>query len=80
MHVSAALEINQRLLPSMTLLRDALDQFAKKHPDIIKIGRTHLQVADTAIITAANFYILGCYSFDIGTRIFGLHYPTNLWY
>jgi fumarate hydratase class II len=45
MHVSAALEINQRLLPSLELLAEALEQKAKVFSNIIKIGRTHLQDA-----------------------------------
>ncbi|KAI9142265.1 fumarate hydratase [Paraphysoderma sedebokerense] len=45
MHISAALEINKRLLPALTHLRDALDNCSKKWGHIIKIGRTHLQDA-----------------------------------
>ena len=45
MHVSAVLEIRNRLLPSLKLLNDALDAKSKKFADIIKIGRTHLQDA-----------------------------------
>ncbi|KAL7753453.1 hypothetical protein RI367_001228 [Sorochytrium milnesiophthora] len=45
MHVSAVVEINSRLVPQLTHLRDALDQCAKKWNHIIKIGRTHLQDA-----------------------------------
>ncbi|KAF9575025.1 fumarase fum1 [Mortierella alpina] len=45
MHVAAALEINQRLLPALTRLRDAIDAKSQEFKDIIKIGRTHLQDA-----------------------------------
>ena len=45
MHISAAEEIHQRLIPALTKLRDALDAKAKSFGDIIKIGRTHLQDA-----------------------------------
>ncbi|KAF9976853.1 fumarase fum1 [Actinomortierella ambigua] len=45
MHVAAAVEINERLLPALTTLRDALDAKSKSFEHIIKIGRTHLQDA-----------------------------------
>ncbi|KAF9324359.1 fumarase fum1 [Podila minutissima] len=45
MHVAAAIEINQRLIPSVTLLRDAIQAKSEEFKDIIKIGRTHLQDA-----------------------------------
>ncbi|OZJ04110.1 Fumarate hydratase, mitochondrial [Bifiguratus adelaidae] len=45
MHVAAVVEINQRLIPALTQLRDALAQKADAFKDIIKIGRTHLQDA-----------------------------------
>jgi len=45
MHVAAAIEVNQRLLPAMETLRKALAEKSKKFEHIIKIGRTHLQDA-----------------------------------
>ncbi|KAF9294455.1 fumarase fum1 [Linnemannia elongata] len=45
MHVAAAIEINQRLIPAITLLRDAIQFKSDEFKDIIKIGRTHLQDA-----------------------------------
>jgi fumarate hydratase class II len=45
MHVSAALELHARLLPSVRDLRDALDAKAREFADVVKIGRTHLQDA-----------------------------------
>src|SRR5882672_571058 len=45
MHVAAALEITERLLPSVRALRDALAAKAREFDDIVKIGRTHLQDA-----------------------------------
>ncbi|RGB34307.1 fumarate hydratase [Rhizophagus diaphanus] len=45
MHVSAAIEINERLLPGLTQLRDAIAEKSKEFANIIKIGRTHLQDA-----------------------------------
>ncbi|KAF9579418.1 fumarase fum1 [Lunasporangiospora selenospora] len=45
MHVAAATEINQRLIPAITELRDAIQAKSEEFKDIIKIGRTHLQDA-----------------------------------
>jgi fumarate hydratase class II len=45
MHIAAAIELNQRLLPALERLRLALDAKAKAFEQIIKIGRTHLQDA-----------------------------------
>lgn len=45
MHISAVEEINRRLIPMVTKLRDALDVKAKEFNNIIKIGRTHLMDA-----------------------------------
>jgi fumarate hydratase class II len=45
MHIAAALEVTETLLPSVLNLRDALDQKAKEFEDIVKIGRTHLMDA-----------------------------------
>lgn len=44
MHVAAVTEIRHSLLPALTELRDALQAKADAFKDIIKIGRTHLQV------------------------------------
>jgi fumarate hydratase class II len=45
MHIAAATETRQRLLPAVKKLRDALDAKAKEFAEIVKIGRTHLQDA-----------------------------------
>jgi fumarate hydratase, class II len=45
MHVSAALEVNGRLLPAMERLEAALAEKAGRWAGIIKIGRTHTQDA-----------------------------------
>ncbi|AUH52308.1 class II fumarate hydratase [Chromobacterium sp. ATCC 53434] len=45
MHVAAATQLAERLLPSLGLLRRALDAKAQAFADIVKIGRTHLQDA-----------------------------------
>jgi len=45
MHIAAACEIKNLLLPAFTHLRDALKKKQDEFKDIIKIGRTHLQDA-----------------------------------
>jgi fumarate hydratase, class II len=45
MHIAAVEEINRRLLPMTTRLRDSLAEKATAFDDIIKIGRTHLMDA-----------------------------------
>ena len=45
MHIAAAAETSQRLLPAVKKLRDALDVKTKEFGPIVKIGRTHLQDA-----------------------------------
>ncbi|CAN8075107.1 unnamed protein product [Agarophyton chilense] len=41
MHIALALELNTRLIPSLTSLADAFDRKADQYSHIIKIGRTH---------------------------------------
>ncbi|MGH2679395.1 MAG: class II fumarate hydratase [Actinomycetota bacterium] len=45
MHVAAAIQLVERVIPSVRALRDALDEKATAWADIVKIGRTHLQDA-----------------------------------
>ncbi|KAJ1919397.1 hypothetical protein H4219_001989 [Mycoemilia scoparia] len=45
MHIAAVVEINQRLIPALTQLRNALKTKSDSFNNIIKIGRTHLQDA-----------------------------------
>ncbi|XP_078261182.1 fumarate hydratase, mitochondrial isoform X2 [Rhinoraja longicauda] len=45
MHIAAAKEVHEVLLPGIQKLHDALDAKAKEFADIIKIGRTHTQDA-----------------------------------
>ena len=45
MHIAAVLELQERLIPSLKSLRDALQAKSDQFKDIIKIGRTHLQDA-----------------------------------
>lgn len=45
MHIAAAVNVKQRLLPSVQQLHDAIDAKADEWKDIVKIGRTHMQDA-----------------------------------
>jgi fumarate hydratase class II len=45
MHIAAVEEINRRLIPMITKLRDALSCKVEEFKDVIKIGRTHLMDA-----------------------------------
>ncbi len=45
MHIACAEEIENRLLPALQKLRDALNEKVRAWDDIIKIGRTHTQDA-----------------------------------
>ena len=45
MHIAAALEVNQRLVPALKQLRGELERKSRAWAKIIKIGRTHTQDA-----------------------------------
>ena len=45
MHIAAATEVTEQLLPSVNKLRDALAAKQAKYQDVVKIGRTHLMDA-----------------------------------
>src|SRR6266852_4767107 len=45
MHIAAAKELGQRLVPALAHLRKALGRKAEEFADIVKIGRTHLMDA-----------------------------------
>src|SRR6478735_5738298 len=45
MCIAAAVNVKQRLIPAVAVLRDAIDKNAKAWDDIVKIGRTHMQDA-----------------------------------
>jgi fumarate hydratase class II len=45
MHIAAAVNVKQKLIPAVQALRDAVAAKAEEWKDIIKIGRTHMQDA-----------------------------------
>ncbi|ELR14864.1 fumarate hydratase, class II, putative [Acanthamoeba castellanii str. Neff] len=52
MHVAAAMQVHNLLLPNLATLRDALTDKATEFAHVIKIGRTHLQ--DATPLTLGN--------------------------
>ncbi len=45
MYIAAAVNVNERLIPAVTELRDAIAAKSKQWDSIVKIGRTHMQDA-----------------------------------
>ncbi|MGD0723368.1 MAG: class II fumarate hydratase [Roseiarcus sp.] len=45
MNIAAAVNVEQRLIPAVSALRDAIEAKSRAWSDIIKIGRTHMQDA-----------------------------------
>ncbi|MBQ0776034.1 MAG: class II fumarate hydratase [Pseudomonas sp.] len=45
MHIAAALQTRNTLIPAVTALREQLQRQAQQHAELIKIGRTHLMDA-----------------------------------
>ena len=45
MHIAAAVNVKQRLIPAVQQLREAIHAKAEEWKDIVKIGRTHMQDA-----------------------------------
>jgi fumarate hydratase class II len=45
MYIAAAVNVKERLIPSVGALRDAIDAKAREWDNIVKIGRTHMQDA-----------------------------------
>ena len=45
MYIAAAVNVNKRLIPAVTALRDSIAAKSKEWDNIVKIGRTHMQDA-----------------------------------
>jgi fumarate hydratase class II len=45
MYIAAAVNVKQRLMPSVTALQQTIDAKAQAWSDIVKIGRMHMQDA-----------------------------------
>ncbi|HEV2162982.1 MAG TPA: class II fumarate hydratase [Stellaceae bacterium] len=65
MHIAAALEIRDRLMPGLKQLERALNTKARAFARIVKIGRTHLQDA-TPLTLGAEF---GAYAHQVTTGL-----------
>ena len=75
MHVAAVTEIQSSLVPALVELRDALQDKVASFGNIIKIGRTHLQVRNPLVVGRNNrvFSVtLGRDAVDSRSRILGL--------
>lgn len=66
MHISAAEEIQHRLLPALQYLRNALNDKAHEWREIIKIGRTHTQ--DATPLTLGQEFSGYVAQMDLGIR------------
>ena len=45
MHIAAATQVAEKLIPAVEYLRGAIDAKSKQFANVVKIGRTHLQDA-----------------------------------
>jgi len=50
MHISVALLIRDRLMPGLRKLHSSLDAKSQEFTDIIKVGRTHVQVPYSRVV------------------------------
>lgn len=67
MHIAAAIEVHNVLLPGLQKLHDALHAKSKEFAQIIKIGRTHTQ--DAVPLTLGQVDECGCrFGLGIGTN------------
>ena len=65
MHIAVAVEIDKVLLPSIKILREAINEKAVEYKDIIKIGRTHTQ--DATPLTLGQEFSAYVTQLDFGT-------------
>lgn len=76
MHVAAALQVTGQLLPAVTRLRDSLDIQARRHADLIKVGRTHLM--DATPVTFGQELSAFVTQLDMGIRTIEQSLPDVL--
>ena len=53
MHIAAAMEVHERLLPGLRKLHGALQAKSNEFKDLVKIGRTHTQVQFHGLLSFA---------------------------
>ncbi|MEX2449311.1 MAG: class II fumarate hydratase [Rhodospirillales bacterium] len=68
MHIAAALDVNERLLPALKKLRQALAEKSEEFSAVVKIGRTHLQ--DAVPLTVGH--VFSGYTRQIDNAIAGI--------
>src|SRR5690606_2973803 len=66
LHAAAGTQVRQHLLPAVQALRDSLDEQARRHADLIKIGRTHLM--DATPVTFGQELSAFVVQLDMGIR------------
>lgn len=71
MHIAAAVEVHEVLLPGLQKLHDALDAKSKEFAQIIKIGRTHTQ--DAVPLTLGQVRECDWIGFSLGVAADGRH-------
>ena len=76
MHIAAVGEMSERLIPSLSRLRDALDEKARAYADVTKIGRTHLM--DAVPLTLGQEFSGYVAQLDAGLDRLGLVLPGLL--
>src|SRR5574343_1003886 len=75
-HVAAALQINELLIPAVEKLKDTLHAKSQEFNDIVKIGRTHLQDA-TPLTLGQEF---SCYAAQLAQARQGVQAAlTGIW-
>jgi fumarate hydratase, class II len=57
MHIAAAVNVKERLMPAVAALRDAIAAKAAEWDDIVKIGRTHMQARQLQLANAFCRYL-----------------------
>jgi aspartate ammonia-lyase len=62
MHIAAVTELREQLIPALTELRDAFAAKQKQFENIIKIGRTHLQVGASGYMGFSIYFLLAKFS------------------
>jgi fumarate hydratase class II len=52
MNIAAAVNVKQRLVPAVEALRNAIAAKSKEWENIVKIGRTHMQLSRSGVTCA----------------------------
>ena len=55
MHIAAAIAVHKLVIPNLQMLHDALAAKEEEFKNVIKIGRTHLQVCYFLRLSSRSF-------------------------